>query len=121
MMLVAHFKGQPTDHVMRFVDGRITREGAGLSFYYLPHRTSVVVVPRGSLDASFVFQEMTRAFQTVAIQGQFTYRIVSPRETAELLNFTMDPRSRQYLSEDPERLRQRISNIIHMEMRRLVA
>jgi phosphoglycolate phosphatase-like HAD superfamily hydrolase len=120
-MLLEHFKGQPTDHVLEYVGGRITREGRGLSFYYLPLRTSVVVVPTQSVDASFVFQEMTRAFQIVAIQGQFTYRIVAPRHTAELLNFTVDPKTRQYLSEDPERLRQRISNVVQMEMRREVA
>jgi hypothetical protein len=120
-MLVRFFKGQPTDHVMKFVQGRIKQEGTGLSFYYFPYRTSVVVVPTQSLDAAFVFQEMTQAFQTVAIQGQFTYRIVSPRETAALLNFTINPRTRQYLSEDPDRLRQRITNLIHMETRRIVS
>jgi hypothetical protein len=120
-MLLGHFKGQPTDHVLKYVGGKVAREGSGLSFYYLPLRTSVVVVPTQSIDASFVFQEMTRAFQVVAIQGQFTYRIVAPRHTAELLNFTVDPRTRQYLSEDPERLRQRITNVVHIEMRREVA
>ena len=120
-MLLGHFKGQPTDHVMEYVGGKITREGTGLSFYYLPPRTSVVVVPTQSIDASFVFQEMTNAFQVIAIQGQFTYRIVAPRDAAELLNFTVDPKTRQYLSEDPEKLRQRISNVVHMEMRREVA
>ena len=43
----------------------------------------VVVVPTQSIDASFVFQEMTRAYQMVAIQGQFTYRIVAPQHTAD--------------------------------------
>lgn len=120
-MIVGFFKGQPTEHVMKFVRGRVTQEGTAMAFYYLPHRTSVVVVPTQSIDAAFVFQEMTQAFQTVAIQGQFTYRIVSPHETAELLNFTVNPRTRQYLSEDPDRLRQRITNIIQMETRRLVS
>jgi hypothetical protein len=120
-MIVGFFKGQPTDHVMKFVRGRVTREGTGLAFYYFPHRTSVVVVPTQSVDASFVFQELTRAFQTVAIQGQFTYRIISPRETAGLLNFTVNPRTRQYLSEEPDRLRQRLTNIIQMETRRMVS
>ncbi|HEX8919439.1 MAG TPA: SPFH domain-containing protein [Chloroflexota bacterium] len=120
-MLLEHFRGQPTDHVLEYVGGKVAREGKALSFYYLPLRTSVVVVPTQSIDASFVFQEMTQAYQIVAIQGQFTYRIVTPRHTAELLNFAVNPKTRQYLSEDPERLRQRITNVVHMEMRREVA
>ncbi len=120
-MIIAHFKSQPTDHVMKFVDGKIAREGAGLSFYYLTYRASIVVVPTQSIDAAFIFQEMTRAFESVAIQGQFTYRVDAPRETAQLLNFTIDPHTRQYLSEDPDRLRQRIVNIIHTQMRQVVA
>jgi predicted RNase H-like HicB family nuclease len=119
-MFLHFFKGQPTDYVLQYVRGRIRQEGTGLSFYYLPFRTSVVIVPIQSIDASFVFQEMTRAFQTVAIQGQFTYRIVAPGETAQLLNFAIDPRTRQYVSEDPEKLRQRLTNVIHMETRRVV-
>lgn len=120
-MIIGFFKGQPTDHVMKFAGGQVRREGTGISFYYLPHRTSVVVVPTQSIDAAFVFQEMTRAFQTVAVQGQFTYRIVSPHDTAALLNFTFNPKTGQYLSEDPDRLRQRITNVVQMETRRVVA
>ena len=120
-MLVGFFKGQPTDHVMKFVAGSIKREGTGLAFYYLPHHTSIVVVPTQSIDVSFVFQEMTGAFQTVAIQGQFTYRIISPHEAAGLLNFSINPKTRKYLSEDPDRLRQRITNVIQMETRRIVS
>jgi hypothetical protein len=119
-MFIHFFKGQPTDFVIQFAGGQVRQEGIGLSFYYFPFRTSIVIVPTQSIDASFVFQEMTRAFQSIAIQGQFTYRIVAPRETAELLNFAVDPKSRQYLSEDPEKLRQRLTNVIHMETRRVV-
>jgi hypothetical protein len=120
-MILGHFKGQPTDHVMKFVGGRVTREGTGLSFYFLPFRTNVVIVPTQSIDAPFAFQEMTQSFQVVALQGQFTYRIVAPHATAELLNFTVDPRTRTYLSEDPERLRQRLTNLVQTETRRVVA
>jgi regulator of protease activity HflC (stomatin/prohibitin superfamily) len=120
-MILGHFKSQPTDHVMQFVGGKVAREGTGLSFYFLPFRTNVVVVPTQSVDAPFAFQEMTQSFQLVVLQGQFTYRIVSPHATAELLNFTVDPKTRQYLSEDPDRLRQRLTNLVQTETRRVVA
>ena len=42
---------------------------------------------------------------------------MSRERAAELLNFTMDPINHQYVSNDPERLAQRITNVIQMETR----
>jgi hypothetical protein len=116
----AYFKGQPTEYVLRYSGGRLVREGQGLSFLYFKPSTTIVAVPTGSVDVSFVFNEQTGNFQSVAIQGQFTYRIAEPRRAAQLLNFTIEPRRKTFLSEDPEKLSQRITNVIQMETRREV-
>jgi hypothetical protein len=115
--MIGFFKGQPTEYVIKYVAGRVAQEGTGLAFYYLRHKTHIVAIPTSSTDANFVFNEVTRNFQAVTIQGQFTYRVCNPRQTAALLNFTMEPRQRTYLSNDPERLPQRLTNIIQMETR----
>ena len=117
MFGIRFFKGQPTEYVMKYVSGRLRREGQGLAFYYLQHNTQIVTVPTTTVDGNFIFNEITNNFQAVTIQGQFTYRIVDPRLTASLLNFNIEPRSRQYLSQDPEKLQQRIANIIQVETR----
>jgi hypothetical protein len=117
MPLIGYFKGQPTEYVIRYGSGRVAREGQGLAFFYLKYNTQVVAVPTSSMDANLVFNEVTSNFQTVTIQGQFTYRIQNPKRAAELLNFTMDPATHQHLSNDPDRLAQRITNVIQMETR----
>ena len=117
MLNVGYFKAQPTEYVIKYGSGRIKREGQGLAFFYLKHNTQVVAVPTSSMDANLVFNEVTRNFQAVTIQGQFTYRIHDPKRTAALLNFTMNPATHQYLSNDPDRLAQRITNVIQMETR----
>ena len=117
MLQIGFFKAQPTEYVMKFVGGRLRREGQGLAFLYLAHNTQIVAVPTSSADVNFVFNEATRNFQAVTIQGQFTYRVREPRQVAALLNFTVEPRRRAYLSEDPEKLAQRIQNVIQMETR----
>jgi len=111
------FKGQPTDYVIKYVSGRLRREGLGLAFYYLHHNTQIITVPTTTVDGNFIFNEITNNFQSVTIQGQFTYRIADPRQASSLLNFTIDPRSRHYVSQDPEKLQQRIANIVQMETR----
>jgi len=120
MFDIGFFKGQPTDYVIKYVSGRITREGTGRAFYYLRHNTQIVVIPTSTNDTNFVFNETTHNFQGVTIQGQFTYRIFDPKQAASLLNFSFDPKRNAYVSEDPERLPQRITNIIQMETRREV-
>ncbi len=117
MLNIGFYKGEPTDYIIKFAAGRAVKEGAGLSFFYLKHSTQIVAVPTISQDAAFVFNEVTRDFQSVTIQGQFTYRATDPRKLAALLNFTVDPLHNKYVSEDPERLRQRITNVIQTEAR----
>lgn len=116
-MIFAYFKGQPTEYVMKVVNGRVTRQGPGISFSYLRVNTSIVVLPIAVIDANFVFNELTQTFQTVTIQGQLTYRIADPARAAKLLNFTIDPRKRTYISQDPDRLSQRIVNAVQTETR----
>src|SRR5215471_16276448 len=117
MLNIGYFKAQPTEYIVKYVSGRVVREGQGLAFFYLKHNTQVVAVPTSSVDANLVFNEVTSNFQAVTIQGQLTYRIHNPKRAAELLNFTLEPASHQYVSEDPERLAQRIANVIQMETR----
>lgn len=120
MFDIGYYKAQPTEWVRKFVGGRPAREGQALSFYYLKHRTSIVAVPTSSIDASFVFNELTGNFQAVTIQGQCTYRIAEPRRAAELFNFALDPKRRAPVSDDAQRLQARIVNVIQTETRRRV-
>jgi regulator of protease activity HflC (stomatin/prohibitin superfamily) len=120
MFGIGYFKAQPTEFVRKVAGGRVKREGQALSFYYLKRRTSIVVVPVSSADAAFVFNEQTGNYQAVTIQGQLTYRIVEPRRTMEMLNYVVDPKRRTHVSQDPERLEQRIVVAVQMETRRQV-
>jgi regulator of protease activity HflC (stomatin/prohibitin superfamily) len=120
MFGIWYFKAQPTEFVRKVAGGRVKKEGQALSFYYLKRRTSIVVVPVSSADAAFVFNEQTGNYQAVTIQGQLTYRIVEPRRTIEMLNYVVDPKRRAQVSQDPERLEQRIVVAVQMETRRQV-
>jgi len=116
-MWVRYFKGQPTDHVIRYAGGRPAGEGPAKSFFYWRYNTQVVAVPTASQDVPFVFNEITRDHQQVTIQGQATFRIGDPRKAAELFNFAIDPATQQPLSEDREKLRKRVANLIQVATR----
>lgn len=117
MLGLRFFKGLPTEYVIRYRSGKVTAQGLGLAFYYWPFNTQIVALPTASSDGTFVFNEVTQNFQSVTIQGQFTYRIAEPQVAANLLNFTLDPKTRKYISNDPERLVGRIANVVQMQTR----
>jgi regulator of protease activity HflC (stomatin/prohibitin superfamily) len=119
--MLTYFKGQPTDYVLRYSGGSVRSEGAGLAFWYFPYNTQVVAVPTQSLEASFVFKELTRDYQEVTLQGQATYRIRDAKVAAGLLNFRIDPRTSTYTSDDPEKLGRRVTNLVQVEMRAEIA
>ncbi len=118
MALIAYFKAEPTEYILASTNGKIFRHGAGQAFWYWPVSTSIVLIPISTVDAPFVFNETTSNFQAVTLQGQITYRITEPEMLSQQLNFTINPRTRRYRSDDPDKLNQRIVNIIQMYTRK---
>src|SRR5882757_3580612 len=107
-------KVQPTTYLLEYRGGKIVREGVGLSFFYYAPTTSLVAVPVASTDTPFIFQETTADFQNVTIQGQVTYRISDPKRLAALLNYTLEKDGDTYVSEDPEKLPERVIHVINV-------
>ncbi len=110
MLGIRFIKVEPTDYVLAYKGGQIVREGAGLAFFYYAPTTSLVLIPVGSVDAPFIFEEVTADYQQVTIQGQLTYRITEPKKLAHLMNFTLATAGRGYASEDPQKLPRRLIN-----------
>lgn len=117
MAIIGYFKAEPTEYVLAYAGGKLSRQGPGKAFWYWRPSTSIVVIPIATTDSLFVLNETTGNFQAVTLQGQITYRIVAPETVAGLLNFTVDPLTRAYLSDDPDRLQQRIVNIVQAHVR----
>lgn len=107
MLGIDYVKATPTTYVLHFKDGKVRREGAGLSFLCYGPSSTVVMVPLASADVPFVFTEVTRDFQELTVQGQLTFRVADPRRLAGLLDFSVDA-SGKHRSEDPLRLQERL-------------
>lgn len=95
--------------VMQYKHGKVKREGKGLSFYYYAPTSSITAIPLGSKDIQFIFNETTKDFQTITIQGQITYKIENPKQLADSLDFTLDNNHR-YKDDNFEKLNQRLNN-----------
>ena len=117
MFGIRFIKVQPTTYLLQYQRGRVVREGAGLSFFYYGLTTSLVAIPTASTEESFIFEETTADFQRVTIQGQVTYRIADPKKLAALMNFTLAPHGQGYATDDPQKLPQRLINIVNVHAR----
>lgn len=115
--MLGYFKAQPAEYIIKYCSGKIVKQGKGLAFFYLKYNTQIVAIPTTSIDSNFVFNETTNNFQLATLQGQFTYNIENPAQAGNLLNFTINPVTRLYVSQDPTKLQQRIANVIQMETR----
>jgi regulator of protease activity HflC (stomatin/prohibitin superfamily) len=94
-------------YVIKFKNGKVSKEGRGLSFFYFAPNTSIACIPIGSNDLPFIFSETTKDYQTVSIQGQISYKISDPKQLSELLDFTVTERG-NFKKDDTEKLNQRI-------------
>ncbi len=114
-----YFKSSPSHYLLQYRDGKVIREGQGLSFFYFAPRSTLVSVPVSATEVPFMFEEITRDFQSVTLQGQVSCRVTQPKALADQLNYTLLANG-SYASEDPQQLPLRILNAVKAQFRALL-
>jgi hypothetical protein len=117
MFGIRYAKASPTTYLIQYRNGQPVREGAGLAFFYFAPSASLVSIPMESVDAPFMFREVSADFQEVTLQGQVTYRVADPKLLASLMNFSLQANGSEYASEDPTKLPQRVVNAVQVQLR----
>lgn len=107
MLNIRYMKAAPTTYLLQYSGGKLRREGPGLSFFYYGPWTTIVAIPLASSDVPFVFNETTADFQQIAVQGQLSYRVADPRRLSQMLDFTIDGKSR-FIADDYQKLPERL-------------
>lgn len=120
MLPLQYVKVPPTTQLLVFSKGRIVANGSGLATLVWRHSSTVVFVPLATKDVPFVFTTETSDFQTITFQGQLTYKVVKPDLLASALDFSVDFQG-NYVSEDPQKLSERLALLAQTVTRSLVA
>ena len=118
MFNIGFFKGQPTDYIIKFVNGKAKKEGQGLSFFYWKPTTTIAAIPVVTTDTNFIFNEITQTFQEITMQGQLTYRINDAKKISLLLDFSISPATKKYPLDPLDKLARRIINAVQMATKR---
>lgn len=108
MFNINYFKADSSTFIIKSVNGKVIKQGKGLSFWYNSTTTSIAALPLNALEAPFIFNLQTADFQSLRIQGQISFRISQPEKTAEVLNYNLTQDGSSYASEDPLKLSDRV-------------
>lgn len=109
------YKAGPSDHAVKFVAGNKRKEGKGLYCLVGP-RTTIASIPTTDQSVSFNFTELTSDGQQVVVQGELAVRYLIG-EIIERRDFTIDPKSGGYLSEDPESVLEEVAHALQSFVR----
>jgi len=120
MLGFQYLKSEPTQFIQRYRGSRLIQEGAGLSFLYWAPVATIVKIPLTHVDMPFAFQESTKDFQPVTLQGQVSFRISDPAVIASRLNFSLNMEG-NYKSDDFQKLCDRLVNITQVHARESVS
>jgi regulator of protease activity HflC (stomatin/prohibitin superfamily) len=118
MFGISYVKFQPSEYVLRYKRGELVARGTGLSFFYIKRNTSIAMLPVGSIDAPFIFEDITADYQTVTVQGELIYKINDKETTASMLDYTLKLPELSYRSEDPKKLSQRMINTVKINAKK---
>lgn len=114
---IRYFKSDPSTYLFQYRNGKIVREGRGLSFYYFVPNSTLIAIPMASVDQPFMFAEATADFQEVTLQGRVVYRISNPGRLAQMANFALKANGSGYISDDPEKIDNRVLNQVQVMVR----
>ena len=115
-----YIKFLPNEYVLHYRKGKLIESGEGLSFYFIHKSTAAAVIPVSGMDADFIYQVKTADFQSVTVQGQLAYRIVDCDRIANLMNFTVDLKTKAYYDDPLKKLSKRIINIADVMVKRRI-
>ncbi|OJY95744.1 MAG: hypothetical protein BGP25_13345 [Lysobacterales bacterium 63-13] len=119
MLGFRYIQSTPSQYLIQYRNGRIAREGSGLSFWYYAPRSSLINVPLNAVDVPFMFEEVTRDYQQITLQGQVTYRVSDPKQLAQQQDFSLQANG-AYTSEDPQKLPVRVVTSVKAVFRTLL-
>ena len=64
--MVKHFLGEPGNFYFVYKGKKIKKTGRGLSFFYQEYKTNIAAIPAVTIDAHFIFNEVTKNYQQIS-------------------------------------------------------
>lgn len=101
---VRHLRAEPNQHILHFQGGKVTTEGAGIAYWFLPLSAAVAQLPVEDNETTFLLHERSSDFQEVSVQCAVRYRCLDAQKLAARVNFSISLRTGLWLEQPLERL-----------------
>ncbi len=112
-MAVIYKKFQTSEYIILVKNGRVIKEGKGLTVLCDNMHTNIQVVPTIAYDGTFGFEDVITAdFQSVFVQGVLTYMINDYTKAADAFDFGYSRNYELKKTAVMELLTKRINNVI---------
>jgi len=85
--VLRYHKGAPGEYTLKYVQGRIVKEGRGLSLVHSPIRSTVMSVPMAPTRRTFKFVEISSDMHDVTLSGDVMFSISNPKKAGLAFGF----------------------------------
>lgn len=114
--LIAQFKSEVSNHVIRFRSGKVKQSGRGLVFWFTPQSASIVEIPMDDREMTLFQRGRSHDFQAIAVQGSIGWHVVDPQRLAERIDFSIDLTTGKPQREPIEAIETRITGITNQAL-----
>jgi regulator of protease activity HflC (stomatin/prohibitin superfamily) len=88
--VLRQLRSEASAYIVRYKNGRKTKAGRGLAFWFSADGGSVVEVPMDDRDLPFLFNSRSKDFQEITVQGMIVWRVADPEKLADRIDFSID-------------------------------
>ena len=102
--LLRHLRAEPNQYILHYSAGKLTRQGAGLAYWFMPMSASVALLPVEDAEATTLLHERTADMQAVNVQVTVRYRVARPELAAKRVNFAISTENGSWSEKPLEKL-----------------
>ena len=112
-MAIMYKKFEPCDYILLIKNGKVIKEGQGLTVLCDNMRTNILAVPATAVDTAFAFDDLvTEDFQNVCLHGAITYIIKDYKRVIRMADFGYTRAIREKQMQGLAILNKRINNVV---------
>ncbi len=105
----SHLRAEASSHIRHYREGKIRREGRGLSFWFDPTRGSIIEVPLADRELTFLVKSQSSDYQDLAVQGTVLWRVADAARLSDRVDFTLDLKTGKPKSKPEDHIRSVLS------------
>ncbi len=103
-LFIRRLRAESNQYILHYTSGRVTRKGAGISYWFLPLSAAVAQIPVEDIETTFMLNERSLDFQDISVQCTVIYRFTDYAKAAARVNCSVSITNGVWLDPPLERV-----------------